>query len=452
MQSFLVLYTSPNSPTYGNWSAASQTAAITMCRGNYCARQYISDRSLLPENPYGNWNETLLVSEDLCQELNLYLQELGSQVTAAKSGFSRLAQRYLRVMGFQWTWAPKGQYVDGHERADVVWEREKVFIPRAQAVRSQMKVFDKDGNELNTGGVMQNGKRVVLWFHDESIFYAHDRRRRAWYHKDGPIKPYKKGEGVSLMIADFVSTDFGWLKGPVSGCSARRIFRPGKNRDGYFTNKEVLQQAQDAIDILPEFGPDIKHIFIYNNATTHKKRANDALSARHMPKTKPTLYKKGLHAGQMRPNFLVEKSIHDNSGKVTSKTQVQMTGARYKDGAPQSLYFTEGPDAGLFKGMETILMERGYDVSKKKAQCGKSFNCAPHAKDCCMRRMLFNEPDFAGVKSLLEGTCEERGVQVWFLPKFHCSLNPIEQCWGYGKRLYQLCPESSSKFYTSAQA
>lgn len=62
-----------------------------------------------------------------------------------------------------------------------------------------------------------------------------------------------------------------------------------------------------------------------------------------------------------------------------------------------------------------------------------------------MRRMLFNEPDFANVKSLLEIECESRGVEVLFLPKFHCELHPIEQCWGFAKQLYRLCPESSKE-------
>jgi hypothetical protein len=56
---------------------------------------------------------------------------------------------------------------------------------------------------------------------------------------------------------------------------------------------------------------------------------------------------------------------------------------------------------------------------------------------------LFNQPDFIGVRSILELACESRGFELIFLPKFHCELNPIEQCWGFAKRIYRLNPESS---------
>jgi hypothetical protein len=92
--------------------------------------------------------------------------------------------------------------------------------------------------------------------------------------------------------------------------------------------------------------------------------------------------------------------------------------------------------------MAVLLDERGINITGKKAQC-TNFKCPPPALDCCCRRLLYNQPDFEGIKSCLESDCEARGFQLLFLPKFHCELNFIEQCWGYAKRLYRLNPESS---------
>lgn len=78
----------------------------------------------------------------------------------------------------------------------------------------------------------------------------------------------------------------------------------------------------------------------------------------------------------------------------------------------------------------------------RKAEC-KGFKCTEGATDCCIRRILYNQPDFANVKSVLEEECKADGYEVLFLPKFHCELNMIEQCWGFAKRLYRLNLESS---------
>ena len=72
------------------------------------------------------------------------------------------------------------------------------------------------------------------------------------------------------MVADFVSADYGWLRSLDGKDSAQVIFRPGKNREGYFTNEDILAQAEQAMAIVGKHYPSKDHIFIYDNATTHR--------------------------------------------------------------------------------------------------------------------------------------------------------------------------------------
>ncbi len=126
------------------------------------------------------------------------------------------------------------------------------------------------------------------------------------------------------------------------------------------------------------------------------------------------------------------------------KIKIRMKDTQLPNGQPQPLYFPEGhPWAGIFKGMAVILEERGFrDLSKKWAEC-KKFACAPGKIDCCCWRMLYTETDFANVDSVLQTICALRGFQVIFLPKFHCELNFIEQCWEHAKGVYRTYSESS---------
>ena len=83
-------------------------------------------------------------------------------------------------------------------------------------------------------------------------------------------------------------------------------------------------------------------------------------------------------------------------------------------------------------------------MSKVPASC-KNFKCKPGETQCCCQRILYNQPDFADEESLLEKNCRTRGVHVIFLPKFHCELNFIEQCWGRAKSVYRTYPPSSKE-------
>ena len=48
------------------------------------------------------------------------------------------AQRWMRKLDYRWTYSElKGQYVDGHEREDVVKYQKEVFLPRWGNVKAR---------------------------------------------------------------------------------------------------------------------------------------------------------------------------------------------------------------------------------------------------------------------------------------------------------------------------
>lgn len=250
------------------------------------------------------------------------------------------------------------------------------------------------------------------------------------------------------MVADFVSADYGWLRSPDGKKEACNLFKAGKGRDGYYTNEEIIEQAEKAMEILEEHFPNEQHCLVYNNATTHLKREDNALSASKMPKDTP---KEGSNWG-------VETTVIGENGKpvyqpdgALLKTKVRMADGIYK-GQPQEFYYLEGHvREGVFKGMAVICEERGFEgctgTKGKRAACAdfKLGYVAASKPDCCCRRILYTHPDFVNVKSQLENVCNSRGFQVLFLPKFHCELNFIEQCWGYSKQVYRRYPASTKE-------
>ena len=126
--------------------------------------------------------------------------------------------------------------------------------------------------------------QVVVWYHDESTFYAHDRRRKRWVHQLETARPYKKGKGPLEMVAEFCSAEYGFLHLLDGKESAHVLFKAGKGRDGYFGNEDIRKQTAVAMEICKKWYPNEDHIFIFDNAKTHTKRAEDAQSALCMPK------------------------------------------------------------------------------------------------------------------------------------------------------------------------
>lgn len=188
------------------------------------------------------------------------------------------------------------------------------------------------------------------------MFYANDRRLVRWVHNSETVKPRAKGEGASLMVANLVSANYGWLMSPDGKECACMLFKVGKNRQGYFTNADVLVQAAKAMSILAIHFPNEDYVLVFDNAITHLKRADDALSATNMPKgTSKAGSNWGVTTTQMGDNGL---PVYGTDSKV-QKIKINMTGGKLHDGTAQSFYFAAGhPSAGLFKGM-AILAECG---------------------------------------------------------------------------------------------
>ncbi|CCO31561.1 hypothetical protein RSOLAG1IB_10954 [Rhizoctonia solani AG-1 IB] len=451
---------------------ASESAAYVFCRVKWTARRvrvWIRDfqrDGTLPTNLYGTWNDSVLEDEDLSAAIREWLMAKGKYVKAhhiieffltdESKKFKnvideppslRTAQRWMHRMGFTWMRERTGQFSDRHERDDVKYYREKFYVPEWMKLKRRMRSWDSEGRvippKLNEGEQL-----VVVWFHDESTFYAHDRRLTRWVHESETAGIRKKGEGVSLMVTDFISADYGWLrsrpgvapiapyKSAIGGEyeSARVIFRAGKQRDGWFRTDHVVEQLSRAMSIVKQQYPDEEHVFVFNNATIHTK----------LPESAPNVYKMTLGPSQ--------KVKGEEVGPSGETIGIEYAPVTLPDGRIQQLYHPSNhlntKLRGAFKGMALILEERAVPNARKlKLVCASTNTqqqgCLPDATNCCARRTMMNQPDIIAQKSIIQTLAKSEGCSVMYLPKYHCELNPIEQCWGVAKRKYRECPASS---------
>ncbi|KAI0315426.1 hypothetical protein OF83DRAFT_1164795 [Amylostereum chailletii] len=417
------------------WIESSKWAAILLAKGQgkwtaeqlrVWARAFLADRDDLPFNLYGTWSTSMLEHGDLAKEPFTHLQSVGIYVRAqdivdfcdtedirTRYGLIKCvslttAKRWMHLMDYRWTKTPSGQHIDGHERDDVVYYCQEAFLPTMHELLQNSHAWDNGVNEARGG---PEKPWTVIWFHDESTYYANDRCTVRWVHGGERPVPRTKGEGPSLMVAHFVSWEYGFLESPDGTESALVLFRAGKGRDSYYTNEEICAHATTAMDILAKYYPNDKHVLIFDNATTHSKRYDGSLSASGMMLVPSKAF-------SCTRNKLGEdgKQVYNAKGKPV-KEKIPMTGASFS-GSPQDLYFPLDHDTypGQFKGMAVLLDERQIPHGNLKASC-KGSKCPDGATTCCCRRLLYNQVDFVSVKPALVVHCAARGVE----------LNPIEQ-------------------------
>ncbi|KAJ6589656.1 hypothetical protein B0H19DRAFT_1304072, partial [Mycena capillaripes] len=262
------------------------------------------------------------------------------------------ARRWLKRLDWRYGHRRNGMYIDGHEREDVVAYRTEFVKRWLEEYEPRMWAYDNDGNAVQAPeGYVLEGKykgqpfRIILVTHDESTFYANDRRKTGWLHASDKGKPQKKGEGESIMVSDFLTLEWGRLVNEDD--EARLLFRAGKNRDGWFNSDDILKEVKRATDIFEARTKGLATgLFLFDNAPSHQKRAADALSARKMVK---------------RPKW----------GWTHFPDGPKMRNGTLPNGERQSFYYPGNHRTmpGWFKGMEQILRERGLWRNSLLAQC-----------------------------------------------------------------------------------
>lgn len=223
-----------------SWRESSFLAAKALGRGVKHARnlrKWITDylhSEKLPLHRYGTYRSSILEDEDFQRDIQLHLTEISKKGyiraqdvvdyvateevqqklgTRARGIHVRTARRWLHKLKWRYTEKKKGMYVDGHEREDVIEYRTK-FCERWKEYEKRFIIYDNNGEILSTPTgfpVPQRAFRLILVTHDESTFYENDRRKTHWVNENAKAVAEKKGEGQSVMVSDFLTSEWGRL-------------------------------------------------------------------------------------------------------------------------------------------------------------------------------------------------------------------------------------------------
>ena len=123
------------------------------------------------------------------------------------------------------------------------------------------------------------------------------------------------------------------------------VFKPGKNHDGWFSANDLLNQVECAIDIFEGLTKGwAQGLFLFDNAPSHQKHAENALSACWMPK--------GAYS---HPSQLARHSILSGPKRGWTRFQgsTHMCNSWFPNNKPQLFYFPDDHPTmpGWFKGM-----------------------------------------------------------------------------------------------------
>lgn len=304
---------------------------------------------------------------------------------------------WILKMGFRYERDKSGDYVDGHERDDVI-------LARADFVRWVEERDHKD---------------TVFIYQDETCINVNDASDTGtWTEIGAPKDLEKKSPGQALMLSCFWTVDGELELSPVEleEATAAALVDPtwaaflvsppdwegewrgesyvemkiGKNNDGYFTNELFLQQVDRALLIARWKYRGKKIVWLFDQSGVHIRFAEDSLNAAVM----------NLKPGGKQPIPHDTTFIDPVSGE-----RIQQT-------------FADA--SGVAKGARQILEERGLwspTMGRAEAQA-----------------ILAEQTDFREEVCLLESKIRGAGHEFKLIPKFHCEFNPSELVWALLKR------------------
>lgn len=219
----------------------------------------------------------------------------------------RTATRWLHRLGFKPISHKKGIYIDGHEREDVVkYRKEYLKIINGYRDNHQPRPLCSDERPPSpdanpTTPSESDDKKLVMIYHDESIFNTNEAQTWMWGTSDKPaILPKTKGSGI--MVSDFIEEHDGFLRlneeehamAVLSDPSfprrdARELFEYGAAKEGYWTGEKFMAQIERACKIAEYKYTPAMHtlVWLFDQSSCHKAYAPDALNAKNNMNVKP---------------------------------------------------------------------------------------------------------------------------------------------------------------------
>ena len=299
----------------------------------------------LRENSYGK-GEGNATAQSFCEWVNNHLLPSHSLPPELPRFISvHTAVRWLSRLGFRPTSHKKGAFVDGHEREDVVVYRRE-FLQQLKQLKDTHRPPPpcSDERAATPSLIAESMKRLVLIYHDESIF-NNEGQLWMWAAEDMVVlRPKLKGSGI--MVSDFIDQHSGFLRlneeeqalaqsrDPEFPVEARALLEYGAEREGYWTGNKFMKNVEDAARIAEFKYPNDKYTvaWLFDHSSCHRAFADDALNPKKM----------NVRPGGRQPR------MRDTTWA----------------GQPQWLVDVNG----VPKGMKQVLQERGINSDQMRAE------------------------------------------------------------------------------------